>query len=175
MSHYVVISALGEDRSGIVKGLSKRILDCGGNIAESRMAVLGGEFTIVMLVQGVESAADAIEQHSQKWGDELGLVIHTKRTRPRTVDAASLNYQVEVVSMDHPGIVHDITDFLSSRDINIQELETHSYAAAHTGTPMFAVNIQISVPAVLSVGKFKREFLDFCDSLNLDGQIEAQR
>ncbi|MCG8010360.1 MAG: hypothetical protein JAY64_01475, partial [Candidatus Thiodiazotropha weberae] len=42
--NFLVISALGKDQPGIVKNLSKKILDEGCNITDSRMTVLGGEF-----------------------------------------------------------------------------------------------------------------------------------
>lgn len=175
MSAFLVISALGEDREGIVKDLSRFILDCGGNIAESRMSILGGEFAIIMLVQGNDDALSEIDQGRAGLESKLGLVIHTKRTSSRSGKAESLPYIVEVVAMDHPGIVHDITDFFSSRNINIQELATDSYAAAHTGTPMFAVNISIQVPADISLKTLKADFYDYCDSRNLDAEIEAAR
>ena len=49
--NYLVISALGRDRSGIVDELSKTILDHDCNLADSRMTVLGGEFAILLLIE----------------------------------------------------------------------------------------------------------------------------
>lgn len=46
----LVVTASGPDRPGIVARLSKRVLDCGGNVEESRMARLAGEFSILMLI-----------------------------------------------------------------------------------------------------------------------------
>ncbi len=37
-------------RPGIVARLTKRVLECRGNVAESRMARLAGDFTILMLI-----------------------------------------------------------------------------------------------------------------------------
>lgn len=44
------MTASGPDRPGIVARLSKRVLDCGGNVEVSRMARLAGEFSILMLI-----------------------------------------------------------------------------------------------------------------------------
>ena len=49
---HLVISALGRDRSGIVDQLSKGIYELDCNITDSRMTVLGGEFAILLLVEG---------------------------------------------------------------------------------------------------------------------------
>lgn len=52
MNNLLVVSALGQDRPGIVNELSLAILNCGCNIEDSRMTVLGGEFTVILLVSG---------------------------------------------------------------------------------------------------------------------------
>ena len=52
MSNYLVISALGDDRPGLIDGLSGRILESGCNVEDSRMTVLGGQFAVLMLVSG---------------------------------------------------------------------------------------------------------------------------
>ena len=50
--NFLVISALGKDRPGIVDQLSKLVLEHDCNIADSRMTVLGGEFAILLMVEG---------------------------------------------------------------------------------------------------------------------------
>ncbi|HDO34642.1 MAG TPA: glycine cleavage system protein R, partial [Chromatiales bacterium] len=52
MNNLLVVSALGQDRPGIVNELSLAILNCGCNIEDSRMTVLGGEFAVILLVSG---------------------------------------------------------------------------------------------------------------------------
>ena len=84
-------------------------------------------------------------------------------------------YQVTVVAMDHPGIVRNVTQFFSGRDINIEELETETYAAAHTGTTMFSLAMTVSLPSNLTIGELREEFLDFCDELNLDAALNPIR
>jgi len=43
---------------------------------------------------------------------------------------------VDVVCLDQAGIVAKLAGFFSSRNIDIAELNTRSYAAAHTGSRM---------------------------------------
>ena len=74
--------------------------------------------------------------------------------------------------MDQPGIVHNLAKFFSQRQINIQEMLTSSYAAAHSGTPMFSVHLTVEVPAEIQIAALREEFMDFCDQLNLDAVIE---
>ncbi len=171
MDNYLVISALGKDHPGIVNELSEAILDCGCSISDSRMTVLGSEFAVIMLVSGNWSAIAKIEDLLSRLEDKLGLTVITRRTEPRSPSKELIPYAVEVVAMDHPGIVHDIAQFFSSRDINIEDLYTGSYAAPHTGTPMFSLHMTIGVPAGLPVATLRGEFMDFCDALNLDAML----
>ncbi|MEW5755567.1 MAG: glycine cleavage system protein R [Pseudomonadota bacterium] len=173
MNQYLVLTALGEDRPGIVNQLSKAILEHGGNITESRMSVLGGEFAILLLVNGTQEQIDALQRKLPAIGDDLRLTLMTKQTQRRAPTGAALPYHVQVIAMDHPGIVHKVADFFSSRAINIEELDTTTYPAAHTGAPMFALEMTISVPARESINKLRESFVEFCDELGLDGSLEA--
>lgn len=175
MNKNLVITALGNDKPGIVNELSKTILDHGGNITESRMMVLSGEFAIMLLVTGNQDNIATINSELKEIGKASGLILIAKETPSKDTNKKSLPYKLTVVSMDHPGIVHDISDFLSSRNLNIEEIETKTYPAAHTGTPMFSLDMIISIPADSSVRSLRDEFITFCDDLNLDATMESKR
>ena len=144
---YLVISALGEDRPGLVSQLSKVLLDHGCNIEDSRMTVLGGEFAVILLVEGKWNTLAKVENSLPELGRQLGMTIISKRTGPRAVGGNLLPYAVDVISMDHPGIVNNLAGFFSDRGINIEDMATSSYAAAHTGTPMFTVHMTVGIPS----------------------------
>ena len=169
---YLVISALGEDRPGIVSQLSKVLLDSGCNIEDSRMTVLGGEFAVMLLVEGKWNTLAKVENSLPELGRALDMTIISKRTGPRTVGGNLLPYAVDVISMDHPGIVNNLAGFFSDRGINIEDMATSSYAAAHTGTPMFTVHMTVGIPATVHIAGLRDEFMDYCDGLNLDAVLE---
>jgi len=172
MQNYLVMSALGRNRPGLVDACSKSIKDCGCSIVDSRMAVLGGEFAMIMLLAGTWDSIAKIETILPRLEETLDLKIVSRRTDVRKGADTLMPYAVEVVSMDHPGIVHDIAHFFASREINIEDMTTGSYCAAHTGTPMFSLHMTISVPTDLSIAALRGEFMDFCDHLNLDSIME---
>jgi glycine cleavage system transcriptional repressor len=175
MNKHLVISALGKDRSGIVNELSKAVLDCGGNVEDSRMTVLGGEFALILLVSGNWSAIAKLEHQLPVLEKKLELTLLARHTEPRSVRANMMPYTVDVVTMDHSGIVHDIAEFFAARQINIEEMSTWTYPAAHTGTAMFSMSMTVSIPASLNIGRLRQEFTEFCDSLNLDATLEPAR
>jgi len=170
--NHLVISALGADRPGIVNDLSLAIFNSGCNIVDSRMTVLGGEFAIILLVSGNWNNLAKLETSLSKIEDKLGLTIISKRTEPQKREQMLLPYTVEVVSIDHPGIVYQLANFFSTRNITIHDLNTYSYFAAHTGTPMFSVHMTVNIPAEIHIAVLRDEFMDFCDQLNLDAILE---
>ncbi len=174
-NNQLVLSALGKDRPGIVDELSKSVflLDC--SISDSRMTVLGGEFAILLLVEGPWNQLARLEGQIPELEKNLGLTIIARQTTPANGNGDALPYLVEVVSLDNPGIVHKLANFFSERSINIVDLTTSSYAAPHTGTAMFAVQMNIGVPIGTAISELRDEFLEFCDSINLDAVLEPYK
>ena len=175
MQEYLVISAIGEDKPGIINGLSQAASECGCNILDTRMTVLGGEFALIMMISGQLEEIAAAESLIPQVADGFGLTTILKRTHPRQPSDASCPYFISVVSLDHPGIVREIAGFFSERQINIEEMETGTYAAAHTGSPMFSLELAIRVPASVAIAPLKEAFIAFCDERNLDATIEPRR
>ena len=172
MEQLMVISAVGGDRTGVVHDLTRVILDCGGSIRESRMTALGAEFAMLVLVSGNWHSISRLEQDLARFADDNGLVVQLKRTEPKQFSKELLPYAIDVVCLDQPGIVHNLSGFFSSRKIEIGEVTTRSYPAAHTGTPMFSVQMFINVPAEIHISGLREEFMEFCDQLNLDAILE---
>lgn len=175
LNEYLVITATGEDQVGLVQRLTNRILEAGCNIEESRMSILGGQFAIIMLISGRWDALSKLEDRLPTLGTELGLSLVQKRTRQREMTKPLVPYSINVVAMDHPGIVHNLAHFFAQRNINIEELSTDTYPAPHTGTPMFSVNMTVGIPADTHIPTLRGDFLDHCDNLNLDAIFEPSR
>ncbi len=174
-NNYLVLSALGKDKPGIVDKLAKTIFDLGCNICDTRMTVLGGEFALLQMIEGQWNQLAKLEAMIDDLSTKLDLTIVARRTEDRPTGGALLPYIVDVVSLDNPGIVHHLASFFSSRGINIEDMNTSSYSAAHTGTPMFAVRMTVGIPSDLQISSLREEFMEFCDSLNLDAVLEPSK
>ena len=172
MKNFLVITALGSDRPGIVNELTQGIAEMDCNIEDSRMSVLGGEFAIMLLVSGNWNTIAKLEDQMPTIGQKLEMNITCKSTEARQHASSLVPYTADVIAMDHPGIVNNLANFFSERSINIEDLETSNYAAAHTGTPMFSVHIEVGVPSEQSIADLRESFMDFCDNLNLDAVLE---
>lgn len=172
MTQLIVLSAIGTDRPGVVNDLSKVILDCGGNIEESRMTALGTEFAMLLLVSGNWHTLGKLEASLDKLGKSRNLSVSIRKTGVREREEESMPYAVDVVCLDQPGIVFHLANFFAARNVEIADLATRRYAAPHTGSPMFAVQMTVNVPASMHISQLRDEFMELCDRVNLDAILE---
>ncbi len=172
MKQHLAVSAIGSDRTGMVHELTRVISECGGNITESRMVVLGAEFAMLLLVAGNWHSLAKLETELKRLTESGSLSVHMKRTETRPARTDMLPYSIDVVSLDQGGIVSGLSGFFASRGIDIAEVSTRSYPAAHTGAPMFSVQMIVNVPSRIPVAHLREEFMDYCDALNLDAILE---
>ena len=172
MQNYLAISAIGTDRAGLIEPLIRAVRDCGCSIVDSRMTVLGNRVAIMMLLSGTWDAIAKIENSLPRLEKQLDIATIAERTEIRQREGKLMPYAVEVVAVDHVGIVHEITQFFYQREINIEDLYSGTYTAAHTGTAMFSLHMTVGVPTDVSIAGLRSEFMEFCDQLNLDSIME---
>src|SRR5689334_1184867 len=78
---FVVLSALGPDRPGLVARVTAFLTERGANIEESRMAILGGEFGLMLLASGAGEVIGRLEREREGLERETGMAILLRRTR----------------------------------------------------------------------------------------------
>ncbi|MCW8129401.1 MAG: glycine cleavage system protein R [Planctomycetota bacterium] len=177
MSHYAVLTAVGEDKPGLVDSISAYILECGCNLEDSRMAILGGEFAMLILVNGEKSAIEKVLQGAAGVGERAGLAVQARATKApgggTAIKLGAIPFEIEAYSMDHPGIVHRIAHYLAERKINVRALETRVSLAPTTGMPLFSLHATVDVPTSAKVAEVRKGLEDICASENID--IEMKR
>jgi glycine cleavage system transcriptional repressor len=172
MKQFLAISAIGKDRPGLAHEVVRTIADCGASINESRMLPLGGELAMLILVSGNWHAVARVESDLARLAETAGLDLHLRRTEPRPLREEYIPYSIDVIGPDHAGIVAGLAGFLTARQIEIAEVASRSYAASQTGAAMFAVQMMINVPAKLPISQLREDFMEYCDSQNLDAILE---
>ena len=123
MKQFLVVSVLGEDRPGTLHDLARTVRDCGCNVVESRMTVLGSEFSMLLLVCGNWNTITKLEATLPKLEQKLSLTVASRRTNERTPRHDLVPYAVDVVCLDQPGIVFNLANFFAERNIGIRSEE----------------------------------------------------
>ena len=165
---YLVLTAVGPDRPGLVNEISQMILASGANLEDSRMAILGCEFALLLLVSGSEQATAAVESSGPALGDKLGLRVMLKRTLRHEGARDFLPYTIGVTGVDRPGIVHGVAGVLAKRGINVASLESRVSYAPLSGTPMFTLEADLQIPSEVALSELRHELSAICDDENLD-------
>ena len=152
--------------------LIRAIRDCGCNITESRLSVLGSEIAVFMQLSGTWDAIAKIEDTLPKLEQRLGLKIASNRTDNGNIKDSLMPYAIDVVALDHIGIVYDIVNFIHENKISVQDMYTNTYRTNNSETTMFSMHMVINIPANTSISAIRGDFMDFCDQLNLDAIME---
>ena len=119
----IVVTAVGADRPGIVAAITGALLELGGNLEETRAALLRGSFATVLAVavpQGV--GRDELQAALRPVALELGLGLWVGDATPRTEAPPLPRAVVSVYGADHPGIVHAAASAVAGQDCNITDL-----------------------------------------------------
>jgi len=127
--HYLVITALGADRPGIVNTITRHVSSCGCNIEDSRLAMLGEEFTFIMLLSGSWNAITLIESTLPLKGAELDLLIVMKRTAAQDRPAMPATVWVQVEVADSPHLIERFTDLFDTPPQLYIQITAHSPAS----------------------------------------------
>jgi glycine cleavage system regulatory protein len=65
--------------------------------------------------------------------------------------------EIELLGLDRPGLVREISDLLAGRGINIEELRTDCFSAPMSGELLFRAQVRVDVPATISAAQLRRD------------------
>jgi glycine cleavage system transcriptional repressor len=173
LSH-LVLTAVGPDRPGLVRAVSSVVLGASASVEDSRMAILGGEFALIMLVSGTDAAVSRVERELEALRAELGLGFLFKRTKSEA-SRPTQRRVIHVSGVDRPGIVHAVTDLLAKRAVNVASLESRLTFAPDSGTPLFVLDAELELPSVVGFAELEAELTTLCQDENLDLSFDAER
>jgi glycine cleavage system transcriptional repressor len=172
---HLILTAVGPDRVGLVQEIAEFISRRGCNIEDSKMAVFCGEFAVIVLISGDSADLVRIGRDSREIETETGLTISTKTPAARPAPQSFLPYRLTASCMDHPGIVYRISAVLSAAGVNIESMETKTYAAPVSGTPIFRLEANLAVPAGTNINQLRERFAEIQREENIDIELGAAR
>lgn len=169
MQKTFVLTLTGPDRIGFVDEVAGLVLDRDGNVETSRMARLGGEFAILMLVALPAGQFAGLESDLEKLVAR-GYKVTTTPVEQSYAEAHPgwLPYRLEVQGADHEGIIHEIAHYLSEQGINIEGMDSECAPAPTSGVPLFAMIARVVVPPNLTEKGWEAGLEEIGERMNLD-------
>jgi len=138
MKRWYMLTVVGADRPGIVARLSDSLFRGGCNLGEASMVRLGGNFTIMLMVESVADRA-SLEALVAPAVKELGVRIHLDEIRAELHTHVEPNARITVHGADRAGIVAEVTGALARAGFNI--LDLNSDVAGTSSAPIYVMII----------------------------------
>jgi glycine cleavage system transcriptional repressor len=170
----LIISAVGPDRPGIVGELTSQLHAAGGNILDSRMVNLRGQFALMILLEISEDAAARLSRELPASASKIGLNLFINAQAAGTKSIDGLRYRLKTYSMDQPGIVARLTNLLRQHGVNIEELVAHQESAAFAGSPLFLTEMHVTIPPTVQLRALRADLEAVCNQLNCDVDLEPE-
>lgn len=179
-TQYLVVTAIGTDRTGIVGDLTRLVHECSCNILDSHMAIFGREFTFIMMLSGDRQAIAKAENTLPSSSHEIGLLTMMKRTskqkqlnREDENDTPHTNLVIEYVGPDIPGTLSAVTEFLALQKVHISSLKTDAFHDDDSDTTQHTTVISIRLSSVSDVKEFSNRLKLLCKRLDQELTIKS--
>jgi glycine cleavage system transcriptional repressor len=148
-----VITGFGHNCPGIVAALTRIVMAHGCNLEDSRMAILGGEFTVIVLVQPpshltIELMQQALTPLQQSLGFSA-VVKPLAATQPAPTAHTGQLFLMRVSGTDRTGITCHASQLLADRGLDITDLQAHRFTSEDG--PVYLLLIEFWMPDPTSV------------------------
>ncbi len=169
----LVLTVIGDDRSGLVSALSGVIADHGGSWERSQMARLAGKFAGIVLVRVPDDRAESLIGELGPLATEglLDVTVERGGVEPAGGDVTRLS--LALVGADRPGIVHDISRALAARDVSIEELHTATREAPMVGGMLFEATATLLAPPTVPIADLQAVLEELANELMVDLSLSA--
>lgn len=141
-----VLTFTSPDRPGVIEDLTQLVVDCGGNWEESRSARLCGDFAGIARVSIEEESIAKFMQGLEEM-QARGIVAQARKNNPQVKQSETIAGALICSGADHEGIVSGVASRLAAMGVNVEEMETTVQAAPTTGTPLFQMQCQLTMPS----------------------------
>lgn len=136
---WYMVTLIGKDRPGIVSHVTAALYEGGGNLGETSMMRLGGNFSIMMMV---EFSGRTKELHDvlSTVTESMDLHLHIDRIDAKLHEHKIPDVRISVYGADRAGIVSKVTTALAEAGLNILDLE--SDVAGVEEKPVYIMHIE---------------------------------
>jgi glycine cleavage system regulatory protein len=167
----LVLSVVGDDRTGLVDAISGVVESHGGNWERSQMARLGGKFAGIVQVSVADQEADALRDALSALGHDGALQVSVDRTGVAPVPTGR-RFVLHLVGSDRPGLLHSVSTALAAVRASIEELTSDTVTAPMSGDPLFQATITVALPGSVDIETIRTELEALADRLMVDIELE---
>ncbi len=139
MNDWYMLTLVGKDRPGIVARVTAALFDGGCNLGEASMMRLGGNFTIMLMVQ-FQGSAQALAAVISPVAESLALHPHIDHIDAALHQHLEPDVRITVYGADRAGIVAKVTGALAEAGLHILDLT--SDVGGSSERPIYVMSIE---------------------------------
>ncbi len=174
MLRSLVMTVIGEDRTGLVEFIASIVAEHNGNWMESRMSRLGGYFAGILRIEvPVANEAALSKALGNLASHGLEVVVRSDASKRQCPDAGKVR-KVEIVGQDRPGIIRSISLALAKRGVNLEELHSERSSAAMSGETLFRAEATLLLPSGCDVAGLQQDLEQIAADLIVDVRIQEE-
>jgi glycine cleavage system transcriptional repressor len=169
----IVLTLIGDDKPGIVAGITELLFKRGLNIEDSTMTILQGKFAIILLAKLPPKGEFAeLKRAAAELGKKLGVRIGVETIKDAAESSENLgkNYIVTAFGADRTGIIYYISRELAKSGVNIEFLETKLLSAMGKDA-IYSFVADVVVPPAVSVPEIRKKLGALAKKMSLDISI----
>jgi len=172
----LVLTVIGNDRSGLVEALAAVVTRHGGNWDRSSMARLGTKFAGIVEVTVTGSQVDALVADLESLDADGLLDVTVERADDRPASdaaAAARRWELRLVGHDRPGIVHEIAQALARNAVSIEELHTSASSAPMSAESLFEARAALVAVGDIDLDRLRSELEALANELMVDIDLSS--
>jgi glycine cleavage system regulatory protein len=161
----LILTAIGDDRPGLVEELATAISSHGGNWLESSMAQLSGKFAGIVKVAVPADTADALKA---ALASLKGLKVSAETAASEKSALTGRRLTLNLVGHDRIGIVKEVSQVLARHAVNVEELATYTSSAPMSAETLFHAEAELFTAPDFNARALKAELEKLSDDLMVD-------
>lgn len=167
----LVLTVIGDDRTGLVKALADVIAEGGGNWERSHLSELGGKFAGIVLVTVPEERADALRAALAPLEGLLDVSVHDGSTTGPDgggEPADVRKVRIELLGNDRPGIVGAVSGVLARHGLSVASLESVTRDAPMAGGRLFDARALVTVPGTVDLDSVQADLEEIASEIMVE-------
>lgn len=167
----LVLTAVGDEREGLVAALSEVVEAHGGNWLDSQFSRLAGKFAGIVLVDLPAEQVAAFTDAAAGLREQVGWRVETISAGPGGGEGHEV--EVHLLGLDRPGTVRQVTAALASQHVSIKTFHSWTRHAPEGGGVLFEARAVVTLPAGVEADAVRAALEPIADELMVDLEIAA--
>lgn len=172
-----VLTAIGDDRPGLVAALAAAVDEHGGNWVDSQLALLAGKFAGIVQVELPDGEVEGFLAALPALADAVGLDVEASAAgadgsgATRTVEG--IPFQLRLLGQDRTGMVREVTSALTSQGATIDALRSWAREAPEGGGMLFEAEAEVRLPGDVEADGVRDALERIAAELMVDLELDA--